>query len=245
MAFQFDADTPEASEGMISVAFSPVQLAAVLENASISEGETRSNCIWGAVGLVGGTFELLGSAALLVDPDPTVSKVVGGIGLVHGSDVVTTSWKQLRTGRTQTTLTAKVAGALAHSLGASPKAAGITGAIVDILVPTGVAGALGRSQRLFSITRVSRVQAGFISLEREEQLFQSPGKPSAAAHALRHHCGKSFSEMLARFKSKPSLEATGSFRTVAEAEQAVSEILKAKSSSSSAGPPCREANLCV
>lgn len=239
---------PEASEGMISVALSPVQLAAVLENASLSEGETRGNRIWGAVGLVGGTLELLGSAALLVDPDPTVSKVVGAIGLVHGSDVVTTSWEQLRTGRSQTTLTAQAAGALAQSLGASPEAAGITGAVVDILVPTGIAGALGRSQRLFSITRVSRVRAGFVSLEQEEQLFQSPGKPSAAAHALRDHCGKSFSAMLARFQAKPSLEATASFRTVAEAEQAVSEVLKANKSviqrwaSAPGGKPLRLSN---
>lgn len=227
MTFQFQASLPETGEGMISVALSPVQLAAVLESATVSEGETRANRIWGAVGLVGGAFELLGSAALLIDPDPTVSKVVGAVGLVHGSDVVSTNWEQLRTGRSQTTLTAQAAGALAQSLGASPEAAGITGAVVDILVPTGVAGALARSQRLFSITRVSGVRNGFVSLQQEEQLFSLPGKPSAAAHALRDHCGKSFADMLARFKTKPSLEATGSFRTVAEAEQVVSEMLKA------------------
>lgn len=230
MTVQFDAAMPETNEGMISVALSPVQLAAVLEDASISQGETRSNRLWGALGLVGGTLELVGSAALLVDPDPTVSKVVGAVGLVHGADTFTTSWEQIRTGRSQTTLTAQAASGLAQSLGMSPDAAGITGAVVDILVPTGVASAVARSQRLFSVTRVNQVRNGFVSLEREEQLFNSPGKPSAAAHALRDHCGKTFAEMMERFKAKPSLEAMGSFRTIEEAEKAVSEVLHANKS---------------
>ena len=245
MTYQFDPTVQAADETMISIAVSPVQLAAILENASLTEGETRANRIWGAVGLVGGALELLGSAALLVDPDPTISKVVGVVGLVHGADTVSTSWEQLRTGSSQTTLTAQGATALAQTLGMSPEAAGITGAIVDIAVPTGVAGALGRSQKLFAITRVSKVRAGFVSLEEEEQLFQSPGKPSAAAHALRDHCGKTLSDMLARFKAKPSLEATASFRNVAEAEQAVSQVLRSNKAvirrwaSSPGGKPLR------
>ena len=226
MSYQFDAEMPPPDDGMISVALSPVQLAAVLDNASVSQAETRSNRLWGVLGLVGGTFELLGSAALLVDPDPTVSKVVGAVGLIHGSDVVTTNWEQIRTGQSQTTLTSQAAAGLAQSLGLSPEAAGITGAVVDILVPTGVASAVARSQRLLRVARVSQVRNGFVSLEREEQLFDSPGRPSAAAHALRDHCGKTFSEMMDRFKAKPSLDATGSFRTVAEAEKAVSEVLQ-------------------
>ncbi len=176
--------------------------------------------------MVGGAIELLGSAALLVDPDPTVSKFVGSIGLVHGTDVYLTSWEQLRTGRVHTPLISQYVSTMAVSLGMNPQEAAVAGAVVDIAVPMGVAGALARSQRLFAVVRVSSVTRGFVSLEEEEQLFNSPGKPSAAAHALRDHCGKTLTQMMERFRLKPSLEATGSFRTVAEAEQAVSQVLK-------------------
>jgi len=220
-------DSGAQEDGMISVVVSPVQLAAVLENASISEGETLSNRIWGAVGLIGGTVELLGSAALLVDPDPTVSKVVGAVGFVHGSDIVMTSWFQLISGRSRETLTAKAVTAVAEELGFDPRTAAAAGAVVDIAVPTGVASAVARSQGLFRLARVTRVRTGFISLTQEEQIFNFPGKPSASAHTLRDHVGKSMTDMLARFKAKPSLEATGSFLTIADAEAAVSEVLRA------------------
>ena len=195
-------------------------------SASLSQSETWSNRIWGGVGLVGGALELLGSAALLVDPDPTVSKVVGVVGLVHGSDVTMTSWNQLRTGEAQQTMTSKAASALAQSAGMSPEAAGITGAIVDILVPTGIMSELGRANSLARLTRVTRVRSGFISLEEEEKAFNFANKPSSSAHTLKEHVGKTLEQMEARFSTKPSLPATGSFRDLPTAEKAVSEVLQ-------------------
>jgi len=217
------ADEP----GSISAALSPVQLAAIMGSASLSQSETVSNRIWGAVGLAGGVIELLGSAALLIDPDPTVSKVIGAVGLVHGSDVTMTSWSQLRTGEAQQTLTSQAAEALAQSAGMSPGAAGITGAVVDILVPTGVLSEIGRTNSLARLTRVQRIRSGFISLEEEERTFSFPNKPSASAHTIREHVGKTLQEMQARFTAKPSLQATGSFRDLQSAETAVSQVLRA------------------
>lgn len=222
------ATEAQDDEGMISVVISPMQLAAVLEKASISPGETAANRIWGAVGLVGGTLELLGSSALLVDPDPTVSKVVGAVGIVHGADVFMTSWNQLTTGQTQDTVTSQTAAALAKQLGLDPKTAATVGAVVDIAVPTGVATAVARSQMIVRLASVNQVRAGYISLTVEEQLFGDSAKfGKAAAHTIRDHVGKTLQEMLDRFQAKPSLQATSSFKTVADAEKFVSEVLRA------------------
>jgi hypothetical protein len=240
-----DSAAPTQEDGMISVVVSPMQLAAVLENQTISEGETVTNRIWGAVGTIGGMLEVLGSAALLVDPDPTVSKVVGAVGIVHGTDVTLTSWRELISGRDQKTLTAQAATALAARLGLDPQSSAMVGVAVDIAVPTGVAAAVARSMALARLGSVAGVRAGFVSLAEEERLFTFANKPSASAHALRDHVGKSLSDMLARFTAKPSLEATASFRTIPEAEAAVSQVLRANKAaiqswaSSSATKPLR------
>ena len=218
---------PGQEDGMISAVVSPVQLAAVLDGATVSKGETLGNRLWGAVGLVGGTLELLGSAALLVDPDPTVSKVVGVIGVVHGSDVITTSWDEIRTGQSRATATAQATAALAQALGLSPEDASKVGALVDIAIPTGVASSVARTQSLARLTRIGSVRSGYISLVNEEQTF-NVGK--GAAHTIRDHVGKTMGQMLDRFTRKPSLQATGSFASVGEAEQVVSKILRANRS---------------
>src|SRR5580658_4297971 len=203
-----DSTVPAQEDGMISIALSPMQLAAVLDSASISAGETLSNHIWGAVGTIGGVIELVGSAALLVDPDPSISKVVGCVGIIHGSDVTATSWSEMISGEDRKTLTAQAATVLATRLGLDPRTADIVGVAVDIVVPTGVMAGVARSQGLFRLAN----------------------KPSASAHALRDHVGKSLADMLKRFTAKPSLEATASFRSIPEAEAAVSQILRANKS---------------
>lgn len=96
----------------------------------------------------------------MVDPDPTVSKVVGAVGIVHGADVFMTSWNQLPTGQTQDTVTSQTVAALARQLGLDPKTAATVGAVVDIAVPTGVATAVARSQMIVRLASVNRVRAG-------------------------------------------------------------------------------------
>jgi hypothetical protein len=144
--------------------------------------------------------------------------------------VTATSWSEMISGEDRKTLTAQAATVLATRLGLDPRTADIVGVAVDIVVPTGVMAGVARSQGLFRLARVTRVRAGFISLTDEEQLFSFANKPSASAHALRDHVGKSLADMLKRFTAKPSLEATASFRSIPEAEAAVSQILRANKS---------------
>ena len=81
-------------------------------------------------------MELVGAAALLLTPEPTlVTKVAGGALAVHGSDTTSTGIVQVITGRTRTTLTSQAAAAAAEALGADPKTAKTVGFAVDLAVP--------------------------------------------------------------------------------------------------------------
>ena len=61
----------------ISIAISPVQMAAILHRKTVSEGETWSNRLWGGLSLVGGVVESFGAGALFVVPDPTMLSKAG------------------------------------------------------------------------------------------------------------------------------------------------------------------------
>ncbi|MGQ8774880.1 hypothetical protein ACUTQ5_10740 [Serratia sp. NA_112.1] len=50
-------------DGLV-VALSPVQLAAVISDKSVTEGETLSNRLWGSLELVLGALEMAGATAL-------------------------------------------------------------------------------------------------------------------------------------------------------------------------------------
>lgn len=50
-----------ANEDELRIALSPVQLAAVLSDESVTEGETLSNRLLGGLGLAGGVVELMGA----------------------------------------------------------------------------------------------------------------------------------------------------------------------------------------
>ncbi len=65
------------SEGL-QVVLTPVQLAALLEGEDFEGEGTLSNRLWGAAALAGGAIELIGAAALLLTPEPTmVTKIAG------------------------------------------------------------------------------------------------------------------------------------------------------------------------
>lgn len=49
------------NEDGVRVILSPVQLAALLSDKSVSEGETLSNRLYGGLGLAGGIVELFGA----------------------------------------------------------------------------------------------------------------------------------------------------------------------------------------
>lgn len=50
----FMSSEEEEEEEGLRIVLSPVQLAGILHNASISEGETLTNRLWGGLSLTGG-----------------------------------------------------------------------------------------------------------------------------------------------------------------------------------------------
>jgi hypothetical protein len=205
------ADQAASDSDGLSIILSPVQLAAVLEGETVSEPETRSNRLWGAVTLIGGAIELIGSAALLLAPEPTmVTKVAGGALAVHGSDTVATGMRQVWTGRPQTTLTAEAAAAACRSLGCDPATAGKVGTAIDILVPLAAAAGVGAA-------RLIAVRAGTIDLMAEE---------AAGGHTIARHVGKTEVELRAGLVRDTRIPAASSFRNIEEAERFVSDALR-------------------
>jgi hypothetical protein len=65
----------------LSVVLSPTQLAAILSGQAITEGETVANRVWGGLKLLGGSLEMVGAAALILAPEPTMATKVGGVAL--------------------------------------------------------------------------------------------------------------------------------------------------------------------
>jgi len=140
---------PDAREDGLSIVLSPVQLAAVLQGGSLSPPETATgrlmNRVFGGLQMVGGAFELVGSAALFLAPEPTMVTKAGGVVLgANGVDNTGTGAVQLWTGQQQTTLTAQAAAAAARSLGCDPGTADTVGMVMDIAVPLIAAAGLVR-----------------------------------------------------------------------------------------------------
>jgi hypothetical protein len=195
--------TAAPDDGGVSIILSPVQLAAVLENQTVSDTETRTNRLWGTVTLIGGAIELVGAAALLLTPEPTtVTKIAGGALAVHGSDTVSTGLRQIWTGRPQSTVTAETAAAACRSLGCDPDTAGKVGTAVDIMVPVAAAAAVGAA-------RLIAVRAGTIDLWAEE---------AAGGHTIEKHVAKTEADLRLRLVQEPKIPAASSFRNLAEAE---------------------------
>ncbi|MDR1967945.1 MAG: hypothetical protein LBQ32_04515, partial [Burkholderiaceae bacterium] len=91
-------------ENGLQIVLSPVQLAAILEGETVDEQSTVSNRLLGALTVVGGAIELVGSAGLLLTPEPTMVTKAGGVVLAaHGSDTLSTGIQQVWTGRPKTT----------------------------------------------------------------------------------------------------------------------------------------------
>lgn len=81
-----------ASEEGVSIAISPVQMAAILYKKTLSEGETWSNRLWGGLGIVGGVVESFGAGVLCVVPEPTMLSKAGCVVVgAHSLDTIRTS----------------------------------------------------------------------------------------------------------------------------------------------------------
>ncbi|QTF08421.1 hypothetical protein HC231_11250 [Brenneria izadpanahii] len=206
----------EDSHG-IRIALSPVQLAAVLSDKSVSEGEILSNRLWGGLGLVGGVAEMFGAGVMCVVPEPTMLTKAGCVVVgTHSLDTVQASFRQIWTGRQTSTDTYNSAVALAETLGADRNTAMNVGMTVDLAIPMGFSIAVGA-------VRIAAIRGGRIKLaEHESTTGRHPG-----GHTLERHIGKTPEELLARMERRPGLPAASSFRNIDEAEILTTKVLKA------------------
>ena len=198
------------SEGL-QVVLTPVQLAALLEGEDFEGEGTLSNRLWGAAALAGGAIELIGAAALLLTPEPTmVTKIAGGTLAIHGADTTSTALVQIVSGRTRITLTSQAATAAAEALGAEPSTAASVGIAIDIAVPllAGFAGA----------ARVIAIRRGVVSLVAEE---------SAGGHTIARHVARTEAQLQARLATQKAIPVASSFRSLEDAERVVSLTIRA------------------
>ncbi len=206
-----------ANEDELRIALSPVQLAAVLSDESVTKGETLSNRLLGGLGLAGGVVELMGAGVLCYAPDPTFITKVGCVVVgTHSLDSIKAASNQMITGQPTTTDTYQSAVLLAQTLGADRETAYNVGLTVDIAVPFVFAGAVGAA-------RVASVRMGRVKLvEHESVSGQYPG-----GHTLARHINIAPEALIARLTRRPKLIAASTFRSVKEAEKYVSVTVKA------------------
>lgn len=202
------------AEDGLTIALSPVQMAAILTNDTITTQATLSNRLWGGAKVLGGVLELIGAGALCLAPEPTMASKAGCVVVgVHGSDTTSTGLTQIWTGRVQTTLTQKTATALAKIMGASDKTAQDIGLTVDIAVPIGGLTA--------GMIRIASIQGGRISLAAHEAMAGS----RVGGHTISRHIGISEAELRARLAAQARIPAASTFSTLSIAEQVISKAL--------------------
>jgi Bacterial CdiA-CT RNAse A domain len=203
------------SDGLV-IAMSPVQLAAVLSDKTITEGETLGNRMWGSLEFALGALEMVGAAVLCVAPEPTGLTKVGCVVVgAHSMDAVNTAANKVITGMNTRTATHRTAEALAKKFGADEDTAFRIGLTVDIAVPLGFAAALGA-------IRVASIRSGRISLlKHESSTGMKPG-----GHTIDKHVAKSPEELIKRFASSPNMKVSTSFTNLRLAEESISDALR-------------------
>ncbi|WNU99480.1 RNase A-like domain-containing protein [Enterobacter sp. DTU_2021_1002640_1_SI_PRY_ASU_LCPMC_013] len=202
-------------EGGMVVVMSPVQLAAVLSDKSITEAETLSNRLLGGLGVLLGAVEMAGATALCIAPEPTGLTKAGCVVVgAHSLDAVQSAARQLITGRDTRSATWQIAVSAARELGADEDTALNIGITVDIAVPLGFAAAIGA-------VRVAAIKAGRIKLIKHESVTGlKPG-----GHTLANHVGKTDSELLARFEKNKRLVMSSTFKDLNVAENVISRAV--------------------
>ncbi len=160
----------------IKIAISPVQLAAALSDKTVTEAETTSNRLYGGLGLIMGSVELVGAAALCIASEPTGLTKAGCVVVgAHSLDSIHAAANQIIVGRNTRTATYKAAEAMAKSFGADDETAIKIGLTVDIAVPPGIAFSI-------SATRLASVRAGRIKLIEHESMTGLKTRRAYAFH---------------------------------------------------------------
>lgn len=204
------------NEEGVTIAISPVQMAAILHRKTLSEGETWSNRLWGSLGLVGGIVESFGAGVLCVVPEPTMLSKAGCVVVgAHSLDTIRTSLNQVITGRESQTATAQLAKLAAEQLGVDSATAYKVGVTVDLLVPFAFASAVGAA-------RIASVYSGRLRLAEHE------GGP--LGHTIARHVGLTPTQLIARFSQPNSPKLSSSFKNLRMAELVTTEVLSLKKS---------------
>jgi len=204
-------DDGVSMEEGLTITLTPPQLAAVLSDGTLDEA-SFSNRAWGVAGALFGALEVLGGGAMLLAPDPTLlTKVGGGVLGAHGIDTVQAGARQAWTGHQTKTLTNDSSAALAEFLGADEATAKRIGDGVDLAVPLVVATGLAAA-------RIATVRVGKISLAAHE---------AQGGHTIAKHVARTEAQLRARLAAEPRIPAASTFKSLAQAEEAVSSCLKA------------------
>lgn len=212
-AYLTDTPVDSESENGLRIVLSPVQLAAVLSDNTITEEETWSNRILGGAGLAAGVVELIGAGALCLAPDPsTLTKAACVIIGAHSLDVMNASASQVITGRETMTETYREAVNLAKEFGADDYTASEIGLTVDIAVPLSFASIAGA-------VRVASVRVGRIKLIEHE----SPTGLKPGGHTLLKHVGLSEQELRARLVN---ISRASTFYNQDMAEKVISKAIR-------------------
>ncbi|MDJ0644002.1 MAG: hypothetical protein QNJ15_14405 [Erythrobacter sp.] len=204
----------EEEEDGVRVVLTPVQLAAVLGNGTLTQ-PTFSNRAWGVANALFGTLEIIGGGALLAVPEPTlVTKAGGGALGLHGIDMLQSGARQAWTGLQTDTLTSDATTALAQQLGVDDATAERIGDGVDLFVPIVVSAGL-------AATRIAAVRAGRISLAAHE---------ARGGHTIARHVGRTEAQLRARLAQQSRIPAASTFRSLADAERIIGQALRANKS---------------
>lgn len=201
-------------EGLI-IALSPVQLAAVISDKSVTEGETLSNRLWGSLEFILGALEMAGAAALCAAPEPTGLTKAGCVVIgAHSMDTVKTAADKVITGLNTRSMTHRAAESLAKKFGAGADTAFKIGLAVDVAVPLGFAVTIGAA-------RIASIRSGRISLIlHESSMGIKPG-----GHTIAKHVGKSPEELLKRLEMEKRIPYATTFKDMQTAEECISKAL--------------------
>lgn len=201
----------------LQFAISPVQLAAVLADRTLTEAETLSNRLLGGLDLALGAAELAGATALCIVPDPTMlTKAACVVAGAHSLDSINAAANRILTGYDTRTATFRTTEALAKQLGADDNTAMSIGLAVDIAVPLAAGVAWG-------VSRVKYVRAGTLKLADHEAVSRA----RIGGHTLKKHIAKTDELLLARLAQSANIRSATSFYSVEEAEKFISAALRA------------------
>jgi len=200
------------------VTLSLAQMAAILENESLTPYEIFSSRVVGSLRLVGGIIELGGAGVLCAVSEPTMITKVGCVAMgLHAADQMAAGAHQLVTARETDSYAFKAGMTAAEVMGASRASGQVVGLAAEFAVPLSTAS-------LYNAFRVSSVRAGRMTLIVSEQPMHAPNN-SVGGHSLKHHVAKTSEHLQRRLRKQRNLQVVSTFDSIELAEWAVSKVL--------------------